>query len=58
MTLIAEIKDMLAIFFILFGAGFIVAALLSEGSTVGKFTKPFCWLFGFVVMALGSYIYY
>lgn len=52
-----SIKDMVLIFFILFGAGFIVAALLSEGSKVGKFSKPFCFIFGSLVFGIAAYLY-
>ncbi|MDD3840102.1 MAG: hypothetical protein PHP06_05955 [Clostridia bacterium] len=53
-----SVKDIITIFFILFGAGFIIAAMITEGNTVGKFSKSFCYVFGGMVLAISAYIYY
>lgn len=52
-----SIKNMVLIFFILFGAGFLVAAILTEGDKVGKFSKPFCLIFGSLVFGISAYLY-
>lgn len=51
-----NLKTYFILFLIVLGAIFFIGALVTDGPTVGKFKKGFCFVFGGGMMLMGTYL--